>query len=1084
MATGAQPLPNPAEFEQILLTCGSVDNEARKLAEKAVVFFIKKKECVALLMAQLESSQHVQVRQLASILLAQKILSLWRKLDVTAKTQVKGALLARVLAEPVRVVRLGIAHCVAKLAKVEVSSGTWPELFQFLTANSQSTEAAHRELVIVLLHACCETIAGSLQEGQAGVITQFLVQGLSDRVEDIRVATLKAANAFLDSSANIPPVTIANLLPPMFQVLQASLASDNEDLFTVAFELLEDLLDTPSFEGKSDMLLAIVQFCLQSASNPASPLLIREKSAQILGRIAGLRPKMIIKHSLVEPMLRAAVTLLSDPTCLNSSLEPDEETLSHVSIGNGLIDALACALPSRAFGQPLLEWVRNNVVEAATQDPFQKKAAILALGAMSFGCRELLRDHIEFVVEVTKACVTDANGMVREAALVAGTQMTDYLQPEILDYHELLLPIGIESLGDASAHVREKAAYLVDNFAENLQEDVLPYAPALMEKLARIIGTDAGPDGMKARCVAAQAVSSIAEGLRAQFEPFAQATYQLLLPFLEREEDEMIQLRARAVDAIGVVMSSCGAGSIDQHLPKVMELVGRGLDLESHELTEYTFGFWANLAEVYPEKTAASLQVMVQPLLGCIDAKDGDYTSLNPLAGLPNVGPIGDDDDEESEEDDSSEGGDVRLRVDNKQNMAKGSALHCLGIFAKATGPAFEPFFEESMKRALDHSMSYDTTIRKNALELTVHLATWAWRMQNGDAPVAIGCPMSDTLNESAREVINMTIMAALQIIRSDTNKAVVDRACEGLGELASTVGAVAVHNHIDALMGELKNLLMCQTPCQERDDEDDDDEDLEEDHDEQLIDRVFEMIDKFATAYGPDWRGIFDEIFPLIEGYLAAGRPESDHYMAFATLGESCSAMGCKLLGLENKILDYCVSRGLKSKNPGVRSNACYTIGAVCEGAGQAGVPKYQVLLPMLGQVVTTPAKDGSDFAMRAVDNAVAAVCRMMKVSPGSCFMQHTLPAVLGHIPLKADFGENAGVYGTLLHLLTTAKNDVAFAVPQIAAVLAQGVAHEETQDELKPEMMAMLQQLCGEPAVRAELEKLPQEVRGVLGF
>eukprot|EP00662_Eupelagonemidae_sp_cell21_P004710 gene4710-25151_t len=59
----------------------------------------------------------------------------------------------------------------------------------------------------------------------------------------------------------------------------------------------------------------------------------------------------------------------------------------------------------------------------------------------------------------------------------------------------------------------------------------------------------------------------------------------------------------------------------------------------------------------------------------------------------------------------------------------------------------------------------------------------------------------------------------------------------------------------------------------------------MPEDHEQQLIDGVFEMIDKIAAAYGEGFRPMFDQLLPHLKRYLAPNRPPADHYMAMGTI-------------------------------------------------------------------------------------------------------------------------------------------------------------------------------------------------------
>ncbi|KAJ9454429.1 putative importin subunit beta-4 [Diplonema papillatum] len=1068
---------SPEEFERVLGTCGSINNEERKAAEAFVMQVIKKKECVALLVAQLENSQHAGVRQLASILLRKKILGHWRNVDVDLKQRVKATLLACAMKETVRVVRLGVTHCIAMLAKTELASGTWPELFQFIEQRSQDADPAQRELPILLLHACSETIAAQLGT-QSGQLSHFLMRGLKDSEHHIRVVTLKAANALL-AEIELEPTLIATLLPAMVDVLRQSLQSEDEGLFITAFELLDDLLDIPKFKGRDEAMTQIVDFCLPIANGSVQTrALYREKACEILAKLCASRPNFVIKKKLVEPLLQACMKLLGDPTSATAGFQDDDDVqvLSPVALGSTLLDAIACGLPSAVVGELMLGWIKHELVDKKVADPQTKKASVLALGAMSVGCRDLLRENIEFVIGVARTCASDSNPAIREAALEASSHFTDYLQPEILQHHDALLPLGIELLSDASPSVRERAAYMVDTFAENLKDDVLPYAPALMNKLAAIAVTDVGPDGTKSRCVAVSAISSIAEALREKFAPYATDTFNLLLPLVRSEDDDKLTLRACATDAIGICANAVGAAAFRPYLQEVMQLVARGISSDlSCEIREFSFGFWSNMAEIYPGEMASAFPQVIPILYKEIEAKESEVVSNSPFAQLPKVAipTTGTESDEDSDEDDDDDDG--RMRVDHAVVLARASALHCLGIFAKTGGPAFEPYVIESAARGVALVSHHDTTVRKNCLELLTHCGLWVHGSHFVEKQ--IGYPSEDTLHSATREALNQTLTYMLTIIRADDEKEVVAVACDCIGEICEKIGAVAVHNHVDAIIGELKKLLTEATPCQIVMKDDEDDDDIEEDHDQLLIDGVFDLIDKMAKAYGPGFRQLFDELLPFMLRFADPKRPPTDQLMVVATFAECSDAMGDKIAGHENTMVDLAL-RGIRSKEAGLRRNSCFALGTICLAVGAALVrDKFGAILQALGRIVANP-KEGGD----TVDNAVSAVCRLIKTDAAACFLSQTVPGLLPHIPLKSDFSENENVYSTIKLLLQQHAGAVAPFLPQIVYSLVKAAGHEQTQANVKMEISMMLQNLSKTPAAVEAMKALPEDLLAVV--
>ena len=1064
----------PQELEAILAGCMNPAQDIRVQAEAAITEVLKQKESVPLLIAQLEHSANEGVRNLGSILLRKKIVGHWRKLEISMRTELKASLLRSAMKEPIRLVRLAVAHCIAMLAKAEVASGTWPELFQFFQQGSQSSEAAHRELVITLLHACAQTLSKKLTESSE-VIAKLLQGGLTDQDQGIRLRALKAASAII-LEADLNSDVISLLLPSMFQVLQASIEIQDDSVIATTFELIDDILETPSFQKKKESLLHIANLSLDIARSEDSKLKLRykDRACYTLGKLC-YRKRFVKENNLVEPICQVAMKLLSDPNCTTTVLQLNDEVLSPVAIASSLLHDASLALPSSAIGPPMMGWIKSEIMSNPNASPLSKKAAILAMGSLSCGCRDLLMDNIDFVIEITKLCINDSNPMVKEASLVACCLFADYLQPTILDYHQVVLPVGIELLTDQSPQIREKASYLVDVYAENLQQDALPYAVNLMNKLSIIASTECRADGMRARCTAIQAISSVAEAIKEEFVPFASDTYKILIPLLRLTSDEMLPLRARATDTIGVVANASGNNTFDPFFEEVMGLVQQGLTLESHEINELSFGLWANMAELYPARMNEAMPTLIPHLFATIDCENDEqeYVPSHPFAELPEA----EQDDDFS--DDSSVGsmGDKGfVHMNNQLILAVASAVHCLGIFASVSTQPFQPFFEKACMTAIKSMLHCDVHVKKNGIEAIVHMILFKHREHGGTLTPIIGTPTNDTLHEETREIVNHGIMGLLQIMRIDDEKEVVAQACDSVGELADKLGSVGLHNHIDAITEEIIKFLSNQGICQMTPDDSDDEEDLEDDHDQLLIDGVFAMIDKIATAYGPGFRSTFDQIAPLINRYLQGDRPASDHHMALATLGEVCSAMGPAVADLADQFLAVCL-QFFKSKSAPVISNACYLTGASVSACGNVAVPKFPELLAALGSAIN---KKGQ--LDQAVDNGVSAVCHLIRVNKDACHLSGVLPTLLQHIPLKTDFAENKNVYTTLFTLLQQSPDDVIPHAQAFASSFARAISLSTTDEDLKPSIRDALAALAANPATRQQIQSLPHDILQIL--
>lgn len=110
-------------------------------------------------------------------------------------------------------------------------------------------------------------------------------------------------------------------------------------------------------------------------------------------------------------------------------------------------------------------------------------------------------------------------------------------------------------------------------------------------------------------------------------------------------------------------------------------------------------------------------------------------------------------------------------------------------------------------------------------------------------------------------------------------------------------------------------------------------------------------------------------------------------------------------------------------------KRNAAFLAGIGCE-QGKANIPAtdYAALLQPLGaifaqqQAPTPPTDDSlgglSEATAVCVDNAAAAVARMIMANPSAIPMSQVLPVLLAALPLKKDMAENEAVYTCLLGL------------------------------------------------------------------
>jgi len=109
--------------------------------------------------------------------------------------------------------------------------------------------------------------------------------------------------------------------------------------------------------------------------------------------------------------------------------------------------------------------------------------------------------------------IRNENPAVRNAALYALGQYSEYLQPEISEYAGEILPILFEYLDAYCSRVQagdtkdspglDRIFYALEMFSENLEAKLVPFLPELMKRLLHVLAGDLYSTRVKVLCISA-----------------------------------------------------------------------------------------------------------------------------------------------------------------------------------------------------------------------------------------------------------------------------------------------------------------------------------------------------------------------------------------------------------------------------------------------------------------------------------------------------------------------------------------------------------------------------------------------------
>lgn len=213
------------------------------------------------------------------------------------------------------------------------------------------------------------------------------------------------------------------------------------------------------------------------------------------------------------------------------------------------MDRLANKLGGAALLPPTFNWLPRMMTSSAWRD---RHAALMAISAISEGCRELMIGELDKVLDLVLPALRDPHPRVRWAGCNALGQMsTDFAGPMQEKYNQIVLPAIIPVLESPEPRVQAHAAAALVNFCEEAEKSVLePYLDNLLQHLLVLLQSPK-------RFVQEQALSTIATVADSAESAFGRY-YDTLMPLLfnvlkEEQSKEYRLLRAKAMECATLI---------------------------------------------------------------------------------------------------------------------------------------------------------------------------------------------------------------------------------------------------------------------------------------------------------------------------------------------------------------------------------------------------------------------------------------------------------------------------------------------------------------------------------------------------
>ena len=1050
------------------------DTNTIRQAEQQLKPALKNPACMQVLWQIAADPVHhdTAVRHVAAIVLRKRLGAHYSTWDAASKDQWRQQVLQGLAAEQVRAVRGGLTGVAAAVAHVDGAAS--PAILQFLAAAAGDANPVARELCFLLLQEMTETVGTHWKEHVQDLV-QLFTTVLSNPSEQASVhkAAVQAVGQLMSFWADEPEMEqLAPLLPTVLQVASHTGAAD-EDFLAVVLDVLYDLAYSPAGALQAHMELT-VQFSLQIIRNRNLELRVRDAAALVIATTAEAKPKSFgradamlaavldtLFQLMQESSESAAGALFESNPAWRQDLEDDMDgdtddvdSPTETSMAQGTLDMLACEVPKKYVWQPCLKRCLDHMSNAS--NPNARKAGVAGLGVIAEGCSDFLTPVLPQVLPHVFAAAQDPIAQVRECACFCLGQVSEHCQPEILQYSSQILPIIFGLLDDNSVAVQATSCYVLEMFCERLEPAaVRPLLDQLVRKLAAMLEATT-KRSVQEMAVAALAATAVAA--EHEFGPYVPGVATLMTKLMQVQDANLYSLRGRALECMGHIGIAVGRDLFRPYFAVTMQCAMEGINMtDSTDLQEFAYAVFANLAKVMKEEFAPALPDLVPHLIKVLEEDDGQLESTAASDSAGEFRGLDDSDDE-------GENGNYILHVRTALLEVKKGAITALGEMASHTGTSFCPYLERCMQILQKAATNWHPLIKTEVADAfpslivpsiaAYHKGEIQWT--KGDTSGA------NPMSEHTQAIVGAVLVEEIGLLRDD-EKGTVAKACEAIQSVIELCGPNAMIPVANDVLSNTHTILTKQANCQVADGmygemPDDDDE-----HDV-VMQAACDLVGSFGRVMGRHFAPYLSQFLPAICEYAKSSRPPNDRSMAVGCLSEIAQELEDSIFDHWETVFRPVTLAALGDEDDNVKRNAAFCVGMCCEHLRERISGDYQTILQQLGNIFTLDASS-SDATAACVDNAAAAVARMIMASPTHVPMSQVLPVFLRALPLKTDMTENETVYKCLLGLLQMNHPDAVAQKAQLKRIFTEACQEgSQVEEELRAKLQGALTALSSQ--------------------
>lgn len=703
----------------------------------------------------------------------------------------------------------------------------------------------------------------------------------------------------------------------------------------------------------------------------------RQNALELMATFAEWAPAMCKKDpTYVNDMVTQCLSLMTDIGIddedaaewnANEDLDMEESDMNHVA-GEQCMDRLANKLGGQVMLPATFTWLPRMMHSASWRD---RHAALMAISAISEGCRDLMIGELDKVLELVVPSLRDPHPRVRFAGCNALGQMsTDFAGPMQERYHQVVLTNIIPVLEAPEPRVQAHAAAALVNFCEEAEKAILePYLDQLLGHLLQLLQSPK-------RYVQEQALSTIAtiaDSAESAFVRYYDTLMPLLFRVLQSEQSKEYRLlRAKAMECATLIALAVGKEKMGQDGITLVQTLGniqQNIADDDDPQSQYLLHCWGRMCRVLSSDFVPYLPGVMPPLLELASAK-ADIQLI-------------DSEDEIADQEDGWElvplkGKVIGIKTSTLED--KNTAIELITIYAQILEADFEPYVADIAERIALPGLAFffHDPVRVASAKLIPSLLN-SYKKRYGD--------QSPQLSQLWAKCCEKEI----EILSAEPAIDTLAEMFQCFYESVEVVGKNCLtQEHMEQFVQSVKSTLEeFQRRVEERAEEkaetaqqgaDEDDDSLSMQYaieDDQTL--LSDMNKAFHTIFknmGVNFLVPWQRLMPFYDTFINNADPMQRQW-AICIMDDVLEFCGPQSWQYSDHIMQPLIN-GMRDENANNRQAAAYGIGVAAQKGGEQWAEFVAASIETLLQITRVP-NARSDDDVYATENACAAIAKIL---------------------------------------------------------------------------------------------------------